>query len=233
MIMGKLFDKLIIGLSLFFHLAMAMGATALPGDSARLLPVLNNDIITYWPTLTPRTFPAGVIDQESNWRVKATLKTSRELGCGLGQFTIAYDANGKPRFDALAETKQLNSSLKGWSWSDCYNEEYQLRGVLTKLRVNDRNCTALMRDNNEIKACAAAQYNGGAGSVSKRIRTCRMTPGCDSRVWFGNLDKQCPQANVKVAGYGESFCDINSKYPSRVFTRMTKFDSFFSKETKK
>lgn len=231
--MDKSFDKLIVGLSLFFQLTLVYGAPALPGDSARLLPKLDAEIKTYWPTLSPRAFPAGVIDQESNWKVKATLKTSRELGCGLGQFTIAYDAAGKPRFDALTETKQLNSNLKGWSWSDCYNEEYQIRGVITKLRINDRNCSALMENNLESKACAAAQYNGGAGSVNKRIRTCRMTPGCEPRIWFDNLQKQCPQSNVKVAGYGESFCDINSKYPTRVFTRMNKFERFLTPETKK
>jgi hypothetical protein len=81
-----------------------------------------------------------------------------------------------------------------------------------------------MRGNDNSLMCAGGQYNGGAGSTSKRIRLCRGTPGCDPGEWVGNLDQQCPQSKTKVEGYGESFCDINSKYPARVFQRMKKFE---------
>lgn len=227
-----LFDKLVVGLWLFFA---SLGATAapLPGDSAKLLPVLEHEISTYWPTLAPREYIAGVIDQESNWKIKAQLKTSRELGCGLGQFTIAYNADGSVRFDALEETKRLHPSLKEWNWRDCSAAQFQMRAVILKMRVNDRNCTPLMRTNLDVKACAGSQYNGGAGGFNKRIRLCRMTVGCVPDLWFNNLEKQCSQSKVKHAGYGESFCEINSKYPGRVFTRMKKFESFFNQETKK
>lgn len=230
--MGKLFKAIY---AVFCALVMAScappaysaGPVKLPGDSAQLLPALNNEISTYWDDLTPRAYIAAVIDQESNWKSKATLRTSRELGCGLGQFTIAYDAAGKPRFDALAETKRLDPSLAGWDWKDCYAVQYQMRAVVLKLKVNERNCKGLMKTNMDVKACGAGAYNGGFGSVTKRTRLCRMQIGCMPDVWADNLDKQCPQANVKVAGYGESFCDINSKYPGRVFARMPKFSDFW------
>lgn len=209
-------------LALMFTSALAMGAR-LPGDSERLLPVLSEEIDTYWSDLTPRAFPAGVIDQESNWKVTAMLRTSRETGCGLGQFTVAYDAKGNVRFDALAEARALSSALKDWDWRDCQAYQYQLRAVIIKLKVHNRNCLVSMTTNDNVKACAAAQYNGGVGSFTKRLRTCRLTPGCNPTEWFGNLEKQCPQSTTKVAGYGESFCDINSKYPGRVFSRMVKF----------
>lgn len=210
---------------LLFQLALCVSVTAapLPGDSARLLPQLSSEIDRYWADLSPREFPAGVIDQESNWKLRATLKTARELGCGLGQFTVAYDAKGAVRFDALAETRRLDSSLAGWNWRDCQASQYQLRAVVLKLKLNERDCAVQMHGNLQVKACGAAKYNGGAGSVAKRIRSCRATPDCDATQWFGNLERQCPQGRVKVAGYGESFCDINSKYPGRVFTRMNKF----------
>lgn len=216
------FERLVLVLLLCFDMSSAL-AQKLPGDAAKLLPVLENEISIYWPDVTPRAFPAMIIDQESNWKSKATLKTSRELGCGLGQFTIAYDAKGNVRFDALTETKQLSSSLKNWDWRDCYNAQYQMRAVILKLKVNERFCRPLMRDNREIKACMGGGYNGGNGSVTKRIRMCRMEKGCQPDVWFDNLNRQCAMSNVKQAGYGESFCEINSKYPGRVEARQKKF----------
>lgn len=191
-------------------------AQKLPGDAAQLLPTLQNEIDTYWSNLVPQAYPALVIYQESRWKTKATLKTDRELGCGLGQFTIAYNKDGSARFDALTETKALNSNLKGWDWRDCYNAQFQMRAVVLKLKANARNCSAYMANTREILACASAQYNGGAGSVGKRIRMCQMEKGCQPDVWFDNLNRMCAQSNVKVAGYGESFCMINSKYPGRV-----------------
>lgn len=219
-------ERIVFALALFLHtgyVAAQGSGLKLPGDSAQLLPVLDKEIDTFWIDLTSRPWMASIPDQEANWKLKATLKTSRELGCGLGQFTMAYDAKGNVRFDALAETKRLDPSLKDWNWKDCYNAQYQLRGLVLKMRANERQCAMVMRGDRNIKACDGAAYNGGFGSVTKRIRACRMDPTCDAEEWFGHLDKQCPQANVKVAGYGESFCMINSKYPGRVEARMYKF----------
>lgn len=223
------FEKLFFFLLWLFHLNLAFGQR-LPGDAAQLLPALDNEISTYWPTLTPRAFPAMVIDQESGWKSKATLRTAREFGCGLGQTTITYNADGSTRFDTLTDTKRLSSALKGWDWKDCYNVQYQLRAVVLKLKVNERNCLPIMAGNRNVKACGAGAYNGGFGSVTKRIRSCRMTRGCIPDEWFNNLEKQCPQANVKVAGYGESFCEINSRYPGRVEARQYKFKSIWPKD---
>jgi hypothetical protein len=220
------FEQLLVALLLFCDMTYAMAEvreSRLPGEAAQLLPILDNEITNYWPDLSPRAFPAGVIDQESNWKTKATLRTSREWGCGLGQFTVAYNADGSVRFDALAETARLDKSLKDWNWKDCSNYQFQLRGVVLKLKVNERSCGALLTGNLNIKACGSAMNNGGAGSVNKRIRFCRADPDCNPREWFNNLERMCPQSNVKVAGYGESFCDINSKYPGRVFARLPKF----------
>ncbi len=205
----------------------AAAAQKLPGDSAQLLPVLNQEISTFWPELTTRPWLAAIPDQEANWKLKAKLKTSREFGCGLGQFTVAYDAKGNVRFDALEETKRLHPSLKDWSWSDCYNAQYQLRGVVLKMKANVRSCRAVMGDDRNIKACAGASYNGGFGSIGKRVRMCKLEKGCQPDVWFDNLNRQCAMSNVKHAGYGESFCQINSKYPGRVEDRQHKFRGFW------
>lgn len=207
---------------LFFDMSVAI-AQKLPGDAAQYLPVLDNEITTYWHDLESRSWLATIPDQEAGWKLKATLKTSRELGCGLGQFTIAYDANGAVRFDALEETKRLDPSLRDWNWKDCYNAQYQLRGLTLKMRANHRNCSAVFNSPREQFACDGASYNGGFGSVTKRIRLCRMDVKCDPTQWYGHLDTKCAQSTTKVAGYGESFCEINAKYPMRVEQRQSKF----------
>lgn len=199
----------------------SVAAMALPGDADRLLPTLGKELNAYWPSQSPREWSAGLIEQESNWKLKAKLQTKRELGCGLGQFTVAYNADGSVRFDALEETKRLDPSLNAWSWRDCYAEQYQLRAVVLKLRVNHRQCQPLMKDSRESNACAAAMYNGGGGAVSKRIRQC--TGSCNPRAWFGHLERLCAQSSKRESGYGESFCEINAKYPGRVETRMVKY----------
>ena len=205
---------------------------ALPGQSITIIPLLKEEIELYWPDLDPYTFPAGIIDQESQFKINALLLTKRERGCGLGQFTIAYDAKGNIRFDALKEAKRLDPSLAGWNWKDCQNVRFQLRAVVLKLKQNERFCATLMNGNIEVKACDAATYNGGNGSISKRIRACRLTKDCIVTKWYGHLEHQCPQAKVKVAGYGESFCEINSKYPSRVMARMPKFELILQPDQK-
>lgn len=200
-----------------------VGAAPLPGDAARLLPVLAAERAAYWPAQTPREWLPAVVEQESGWKVRATLKTGRELGCGLGQFTKAYNADGLIRFDALEETRRLDPSLAGWSWRDCYAEQYQLRAVVLKLRINARDCAPLMVDQRNINACAGAAYNGGGGAIIKKVRMCRGRPGCDARRWFNNLELICAASSKPADGYRESFCEINGRYPGRVEARMPKY----------
>lgn len=212
-----------IALSASLQSTQAQSPPKLPNDAAVMLPTLSREIDRYWSDLQPREFVPALIEQESLFKVKALLRTEREEGCGLGQFTRAYARDGTLRFDALEEAKQLDRSLWEWTWKDCANAKYQLRAVVLTLRKNDRACSAFMLNSINAKACAAAQYNGGAGSISKRIRACRLDLNCKPNEWFGNLELKCPQSRVKVAGYGEDFCTINSKYPKRVFDRMPKY----------
>jgi hypothetical protein len=195
---------------------------ALPNQAGALLPQLKKEVETYWPDVAPRAFLPALIEQESNWKLSAKLKTDREFGCGLGQFTVAYDKAGNVRFDALEEAVQKEPDLQGWGWKNCYEAKYQLRAVVLKLKGEERGCSAIVAKVDSM-ACAAARYNGGAGSVAKRIRICRTVPGCNPVLWYGNLERQCPQSRTVAAGYGESFCDINSKYPARVMYRMPKY----------
>ena len=216
----------------FFILLLFVGvmnsavAATPPVLSLQYLPILNDEMDTYWKLIPDRRFPPALVDQESNWKINARLRTEREDGCGFGQFTKAYNKDGSIRFDALTEAKQLDPSLAGWTWKDCSNAKYQLRAVVLKTKSNYRDCSVLMGDPEEALNCVSARYNGGAGSVNTRIRKCRATPGCNPKVWKDNLERQCPQSNTKVKGYGESFCQINSKYPGRLRDRMPKFTGY-------
>ena len=197
----------------------------LPGQAKQYLPVLIYELDRGWhdsDTIT-RERLAGIPNQESNWKVNAHLRTDREHGCGLGQATIAYNKDGSVRFDTIAELKKLDSSLSTWDWKDCTNAQFQLRGMVLKTHSDSRQCYAIMLDSKEAIACTAAKYNGGAGSIIKRTRLCNSDPNCNPRVWFDNLETKCAQSRVKAAGYGESFCEINSKYPSRVFEKSKPF----------
>lgn len=202
---------------------MPVYAQQLPNSAATLIPQLKQEIEDYWPDQFPRTFIPALIEQESNWKLNARLKTSREFGCGLGQFTVAYNANGTVRFDALSEIREKDKSLEGWSWRNCYEAKYQLRAVVVKLHAEAKACAPLLKGAANVQACTAARYNGGSGSVAKRIRYCRAAKGCNAAEWYGNLELQCPQSKVKAHGYGESFCEINSKYPRRINVRMPKY----------
>lgn len=198
----------------------------LPGEATTYLPVLVTEIDGYWPDMAVREFAAGLVEQESGWKSHATLKTDREFGCGLTQMTKSFNRDGSVRFDVLTETKRLDKSLAGWSWQDCYNAKYQLRGMLLKTKANERNCKTWMDTPLDIKKCDGSVYNGGAGGFSTRIRLCRAKKDCNPRLWDGNLEKQCAAAKTKVKGYGESFCEINSQYPGRILNRMDKYKPY-------
>lgn len=221
--------KLFLLLTLVLLSSFASADVKLPGESPKLLPQLVEETLIYWPDIPDYVFPAGLIDQESNWKPTATLKTSRELGCGLGQFTLATDVKGNVRFDALAETKKLSKDLAEWNWRDCQAVRFQMRAVILKNKAQHRSCALLMADATNALKCDGAAYNGGAGSVAKRQRLCRAQADCNPKIWDRNLDTQCPQATVKVAGYGESFCEINSRYPGRIYARMPKFRATMDK----
>lgn len=222
----KHFLKIVAFLGLLFILVTGAHAAKLPNDAPVYLPVLVEEIDTHWKDMQYREFSAGLVEQESLWKLRAELKHAREYGCGFGQFTKTFNKDGTIRFDSLTETKGLHKSLAKWNWEDCSNARFQLRGMLLKLKANERSCKVWMDDPLDIKRCDGSAYNGGLGGFSKRMRLCRTTQGCNPRKWDGHLSIQCAASNVKQVGYGESFCQINSKYPGRVIQRMEKYKPY-------
>lgn len=135
------------------------------------------------------------------------------------------------KFDALSELKAKYPSLfKHWSWTDPYNVEYQLRGVVIK---NRDNYLALdwAKDCFERLAMMDAAYNSGLGSVRFRRRLCANTPGCDPTVWFGNMELTSGQSTKPIEGYKQSFADITKTHVANVMlVRRPKY--FFMDEGK-
>jgi len=220
----KYFITLLLSLVCAASIAATPPKKKIQSDEAIVIPILQQELATYWPNIPRREFPAGIISQESNFRINAMLRTDRETGCGLVQWTKTYKKDGTIRFDSLTEAKRLDPSLKNWSWDNCTNATYQLRAFVISIKRQHPGCSAIMDGVDNTLKCVATSHNAGFGSVATRIRFCRMYQNCNPRVWDNNLEAQCPQSKVVAKGYGESFCVISSRYPGRVFERMKRYE---------
>lgn len=189
---------------------------ALPAGAVQYLPTLQAEISAHWSSLTMPSVLAAQVEQESGWRVTATLKTSREEGAGLGQFTRAYRADGSLRFDALAETRLLDPSLAGWTWANRFDPVYQLRGLVLKNRHTYNHIHRLVEEDSNALAMMDAAYNCGEGCVYARRRLCAQIAGCDPDTWFGHVEMHSTQSKAKWHGYGQSAHEITNTHVRNV-----------------
>ena len=197
------------------------GALDLPPGAAQYLPVLVSEIKSEWADVPYPSVLAAQIEQESGWKTGATArnpKNNGEIGAGLAQMTKTN------KFDAIGELKaKYPSKLKGWSWANPYDVEYQLRGNVLKNRDNYRSIT-WAKDSFQRMAMMDAAYNQGAGGVRMRRRLCANTPGCDPSIWFGNMEFASTQSHKPIPGYKQSFADITRTHVNNVmFVRRYKY----------
>lgn len=191
-----------------------------PPAAFPLLPVLKSEQVRLWPDLGTASVLGAQVEQEtcpslksrSCWNPRAELKTSREQGIGLGQITRAFSANGKTRFDALADIKKDHpQELAGFTWDKPYDARLQLRALVLK----DKQGFDLVRgaaSEADRLAFSFSAYNGGMGGLNSDRRACAGTPGCDPGKWFGNVERTSLKSKTAVAGYGQSFFQINRGY---------------------
>lgn len=201
---------------LFLAFAPRALASELPPGAIKHLPVLQDEISARWSSIPMRSVLGAQVEQESGWRERATLKTEREEGVGLGQFTRAYRADGSMRFDAMSDIIAQDRSLAGWSWADRYNPRMQLRAVVVKNRNTFAHIRRLVPDDANAMAMMDAAYNCGEGCVYARRRLCAKIAGCDPGRWFGHAELYSAQSKVKWKGYGQSAHDITNTHVRNV-----------------
>lgn len=191
-------------------------------DNASLyLPKLTSAIDTHWPGMPLRHIPAGQVEKESGWNVRATLKTPRELGRGLVQPTISWDKRGKERFNAYKDAMAYKA-MRGWNWrNDPYNAGYQLKLLVLRDRDAFRQVRPFVVNDEESMKITLVCYNAGEGRYLARKKYARLHGFAADR-WSGGLElAHSPKENARL--YGRPLFQAVNEYPRRIFDMAGKY----------
>ena len=239
----------IIGAALFFgFISMAKAQdvkTYIPKPAVPLLPVLSDVQKSSWPEMPFPSYFGALIEHESCiylthsscWNPRARLKTAREEGGSLGQFTRAWNADGSLRFDAVEEVRRLDpQGLRDFNWSTIYTRpELSMRAVVVKTKdCHNRffRLSPAALPYNVLAFCDSA-YNGGFGGLLTDRRLCAASKGCDPNQWFGHVERFSLKSRTKWQGYGKSAFDINRHHVIDVLlTRRPKYVKYLGADTK-
>jgi hypothetical protein len=215
-------------------------AQVVPENAKKYIPDLKIAISKIWPDMPHPVSFAGDIEQETCislkhskcWNPNAELKTSREYGFGLGQYTIAYHADGTERFNTWKDMKASNPALKEWTWENRFNSQLQLTAFVLKHRYNWGLLKFPIATEKDRLAFLYVTYNSG-GTFKDRI-LCSQTDGCDPTKWYGNVELYSTKSKVKLKEYGNrSMFEISREYPKNVLdVRTPKYVPFFIDVTK-
>lgn len=194
---------------------MLIPVTAMAGVLERaepLLPVFERVLDDHWPKAQMTHIMCGQIEQESSWKPRAELKTSREYGFGLGQITITS------RFNNFEAAKMLKP-LKDWQWEDRFNPKCQLIFLVFTNRSNFNRLHSLFDTTEDTWAASMVAYNAGLGTVLQR----RVAASQDKkRRWFGGLDSVFLKYESRLL-YGRNLGQLRNEYPVKVFKRSYKY----------
>jgi hypothetical protein len=189
-------------------------------------PLLADKQRALWPDAPQPWTLAGLIEQETGpcphgrqcWNARAELKTYREYGFGLGQITIAYNADGSERFNEFAELKRKYSSLAAWRYADRYDPGYQLTAIVEMVHALWRRAPPAQTQD-DTWAFTDASYNGGLGALLQDRRYCANSAGCNPLVWFGHVETHSLKSKAPQKAYGgQSFYKINRDHVRHVLT---------------
>jgi hypothetical protein len=197
--------------------------TYVPQNARVLLPELKAVQAAYWPDFPMPSYFGALIEQESCislthsrcWNSRAQLKTAREEGAGLGQFTRAYTESGALRFDAIAEVRALDpKGLREFTWASVYSRaDLSMRAILVKFKDCFRRLEQQTRAlPAELIAFCDAAYNGGLGGLLQDRRLCDLDAACDPLRWFGHVERFSAKSRQKWQGYGKSAFAINREH---------------------
>lgn len=213
--------------------------TFIPERALTYLPTLNKEVDRLLPNFSHPHYFGGLIEHESCislnhsrcWSPTSELKTSRELGRGLGQLTKAYHADGSIRFDSLKDLRAKHmSELRELSWDNIKQRpDLQMRGIILMSKDN-YNALYNVKDPFQRLAMTDAAYNGGLGAVNKARRECGLRKTCDDQVWFDNTEMM-PVKSTKPLYGGRSATDIWRHHVRDVlYTRMPKYEPHFKRK---
>lgn len=176
----------------------------------------------------PSLFCAG-IEQESNWKQFAQLKTSYELGRGLGQLTITYNKNGTEKMNVFEDLRRRNPrAFASWKYrEDPFNAVYQLKSALFLHKVNWNIVSPHFKDMEQKAKANFTAYNCGAGRILQDIRLCkRVWKNCDS--WDNGVAVNSVLSKKPLtAEYSKSPFQINREYAPLIWERAVKYQRFY------
>jgi hypothetical protein len=202
----------------------------IPANAHTYIPVLKQEQVEYWKDHYKPVLLAGQVEQESCtslkspkcWSPNAELKTDREWGVGLSQFTKTQT------FDAIEEIKAKHPEINwgNWSFEHPYQANYQLRGLVVYMHDISKQIldTETPEDNYQM---SLSSYNGGIGGLRKERLKCSMTPNCNPNVWYGNVELSSVKSHKAFKGYRQSPYDINRGYVKLVYERAKKYEEFY------
>ncbi|MCE5333770.1 MAG: hypothetical protein LLG06_04190 [Desulfobacteraceae bacterium] len=203
--------------------APCLAAPPITTQARELLPLLASVIRTQWPECPQPWVLAGKIEQESAWKVKAQLKTSREYGFGLGQITIAYNADGTERFNNFTSALRVTMMAKTITWEKRFDPKFQLTYSVLTDRSNFALVSSFFDDGESRMAGMLVSYNAGPGRIVQRkaeaVRRGIRVP----RTWFDGLENIHPRSEKKLI-YGRPLYVAVNEYPKLILhTRSPKY----------
>jgi hypothetical protein len=149
------------------------------------------------------------------WNEFTELKTWAEYGFNLSQITIAYDKQGRIRFDNFKESKKLDVSLMDWQWNDRWNP---INGMLVQVLMVKNEYKAVGKGTKSVLEglkFAWSAYNGGRSNVLKAKSVCAVVSKCNPYKW-DDVAQYLPQSRVPKKGYKESAYSINTEYVKNI-----------------
>lgn len=218
------------------QLSPSAAKNSLPENALKNGPLLVEMLKEKWPSVTYPEFNFGQIEKETCitlkhskcWTERAELKTTREYGFGFGQFTIAYNKDGRERFNAFKEVKRLDKDLQGWSFEDRFDKRYNMMAFVVRSKHDYYSITGAADDLSR-HAFRLSAYNGGRGGLLQDRRLCKATIGCDPSIWFGHVQHTSYKSRVAQKGYGKSWYQVNREYVSSIiYDRSPKYRRFFT-----
>lgn len=218
--------KFVVVMLLIPTIAFAQNVrTFIPPKAFDLIPLITSETKRYMPDYYDLGYIPALVEQESCislkhsrcWDPRSELKSKHERGLGIGQITVAYDSQGRVRFDKLAEMRaQYKEELRELSWLTLKERpDLQVRTMVLMIRDLYRGYYAVKDPLTRYHFVDAA-YNGGPGGVKKERTACGLAKDCNPQLWFGHVERYCLKSKKPLYG-NRNACDINREHVTNVF----------------